>query len=173
MQQGESTYQGGTSQQTESQSSKKGQDNLENHASDGGQSRPTQGVPHTERPTAEEPKLIVATSSATSMPTDSADGRLGGWKNLGCYADSEQRILRGGIISGDNMTNSLCAEICSDSKFKYFGTEHGNECMCGESAAEVRGSAPGDCDMGCNGTPLGSQWESCGGFWFLNLWQRR
>lgn len=55
------------------------------------------------------------------------------------------------------MTLESCATFCKN--YKYFGTEYGGECYCGDSLASSSASAPlGDCNMVCTGNPL----EYCG-----------
>ncbi|KAK0728912.1 hypothetical protein B0T21DRAFT_394292 [Apiosordaria backusii] len=49
--------------------------------------------------------------------------QIPGWKYLGCYEDSKDRILMGDFKQRNDMTNSLCAGICTSQEYKYFGTE--------------------------------------------------
>jgi hypothetical protein len=55
------------------------------------------------------------------------------------------------------MTLESCATFCKS--YKYFGTEYGGECYCGDSLAPSSASAPlADCNMVCTGNAL----EYCG-----------
>lgn len=55
------------------------------------------------------------------------------------------------------MTLESCATFCKN--YRYFGTEYGAECYCGDSLAPSSASAAlSDCSMVCTGNPL----EFCG-----------
>ena len=61
------------------------------------------------------------------------------------------RALSSGTFYNDtSMTNEYCSERCSG--FKYFGTEYGQECYCGNSFNTGSVPAPAaDCSFPCPG----------------------
>ncbi|KAJ0324077.1 hypothetical protein Brms1b_001324 [Colletotrichum noveboracense] len=77
----------------------------------------------------------------------------------GCWTEGNgvRALSQNSYASHDNMTLEICAAFCSG--YKYFGTEYGGECYCGNFLASSSSSAPlSDCSMTCTG----NQYEYCG-----------
>lgn len=85
---------------------------------------------------------------------------------VGCWTEaSSGRALSQKKTSDDSMTNDFCANFCKG--YKYFGTEYGKECYCGNFLAESSKSAPlDDCQKPCSGDKL----QYCGGGSRLELY---
>lgn len=62
-------------------------------------------------------------SAVIATETTMMKKRIAGWSYVGCFEDSGDRILMGDFKQRNDMTNSLCANICTDQRYKYFGTE--------------------------------------------------
>jgi hypothetical protein len=100
---------------------------------------------------------------------------VSGWTYLGCYYDSEVRVLPDAFLSALNMTNEACSDFCStDGRHtQHFGTQVALQCYCGSASAAVLASrrAPDwACEQQCRGR--GGIREYCGGDWTLSLWER-
>ncbi|CAP71028.1 uncharacterized protein PODANS_6_3990 [Podospora anserina S mat+] len=70
------------------------------------------------------------------------------------------------------MTNLMCSRICAG--FKYFGTEIGIDCYCGNRIEERTPSAKAnewDCSVKCPGNNRGRK-EVCGGDWSISIWEK-
>lgn len=70
----------------------------------------------------------------------------------GCFQEpprDQGRALGAKSTSSDTMTIDSCASFCSG--FKYFGTEYGRECWCGNAIAPNSEPADGACTMPCAG----------------------
>lgn len=85
----------------------------------------------------------------------------------GCFLEgSNGRALDQMRFSFDNMTNEVCRSLCSS--YRYWGTEYGKECYCGNhihhGALEVPSSA---CDYPC----LGDSEDICSGISLLSIYQ--
>ncbi|KAK7956344.1 uncharacterized protein PG986_005566 [Apiospora aurea] len=84
--------------------------------------------------------------------------RIGNFTFAGCYAEGTNgRALNGKTRAQDTNTLDTCAAFCSG--FKYFGTEYGRECYCGDAlstGSTMDGIDQSDCKMGCaaNSTQL-------------------
>ncbi|KXT12676.1 hypothetical protein AC579_3275 [Pseudocercospora musae] len=109
-------------------------------------------------------------SSTTSKPTPTLVPKIGCWTHIGCYREVFGRALRVNkkILSYDNKsnnTNKACSDFCVG--HKYFATEYGSECYCGDTlepgCEEV---ADGRCKMKCSGNEL----AICGGSNGLSLY---
>ncbi|KAL5614718.1 hypothetical protein BROUX41_004813 [Berkeleyomyces rouxiae] len=90
--------------------------------------------------------VIVAASSAA-------------WSWLNCRTEGTSgRALTGAsFASGSSMTLESCAAFCDG--YKYFGTEYGSECYCGNSfSTGSTATNADDCSMTCSG----NQYEYCG-----------
>ena len=102
---------------------------------------------------------------ADSTVTDIA---VRGYKYHGCFADASARVLGdGGKIAPGEMTNQECASECSD--YKFFGTENGDQCYCGDKMAFETPASPWHCATHCAGNEEGA--ENCGGFFYLSVWK--
>lgn len=77
---------------------------------------------------------------------------------VGCQTEGNgTRALNGPTTAGGEMTNKACADFCKD--YKYFGTEYGSECYCGNTLDTSSKEAPvTECRMLCSGSNL----EYCG-----------
>ena len=114
----------------------------------------------------------TTSSSGTSTAPPTATGpttiqRAGSFGYIGCYTEgSNDRSLNGleNPVPGATLTVAKCAAACAS--FKYFGTEYGGECYCGNAIGTGSVLAPGGsdpsangCSMTCNGDPT----TYCGG----------
>lgn len=85
---------------------------------------------------------------------------------IGCYADSgAPHPLPSNIISTNDMTGAKCAQNCAG--FKYFGTEYGQECYCGDTIPATKVS-DADCSIPC----AGNNDELCGAGQRLTVYER-
>ncbi|KAF5522913.1 WSC domain-containing protein [Colletotrichum aenigma] len=102
----------------------------------------------------------TTTSSATStVPTLAQKATVAAYNLTGCWTEGNgvRALSQNSYASHDNMTLENCAAFCSG--YKYFGTEYGGECYCGNFLASSSSSAPlSDCSMTCTG----NQYEYCG-----------
>lgn len=58
-----------------------------------------------------------------------------GYEFSRCYTDkTTSRVLTGSTYFDDSLTNEKCATACAG--FKYFGTEYGRECYCGNTLSD-------------------------------------
>ncbi|KAK4180743.1 WSC domain-containing protein [Triangularia setosa] len=114
-------------------------------------------------------------SQTSSAPvTYSTNVVVDGYRYVGCYYDNDsQRLLIDQPVKGNSsMTNVMCSRICTG--FKYFGTEIGIDCYCGNSIAggAVNPKAnEWDCSVKCPGNNRGRK-EICGGDWSISIWER-
>ncbi|KAK4200217.1 hypothetical protein QBC40DRAFT_327092, partial [Triangularia verruculosa] len=122
--------------------------------------------------TDEQPAMTTDTTPIAVQDTRMKK-QISGWKYIGCFEDYGDRILMGDFKQQDDMTNSLCAEICDRHQYKYFGTEFYNQCMCGESVVKKVPASDWRCDKECCGNYAGEVFEPCGGEWFISLWERQ
>ncbi|KXT00318.1 hypothetical protein AC578_6465 [Pseudocercospora eumusae] len=121
-------------------------------------------------PTSTPPSSTPKSSSPTSKPTPTPVPQIGCWTHLGCYSEVLGRALRVNkkILSYDNKThntNKACSDFCAGHKF--FATEYGSECYCGDTLEP--GCEPvldGRCKMRCSGNEL----AVCGGREGLSLY---
>ncbi|KAH7318630.1 carboxy terminal WSC domain-containing protein [Stachybotrys elegans] len=100
------------------------------------------------------------TSSPTPRPTPSHRAEIGRYDLVGCWSEGVgSRALAAKHTASSDMTNDMCAEFCDE--YKYFGTEYGSECYCGNSLHSSSASAPqAECRMRCSGD--GSQFCGAG-----------
>jgi hypothetical protein len=89
---------------------------------------------------------------------------------VGCYREpprSQGRVLDDKNTGDDAMTTATCAAFCSD--FKYFGTEYGRECWCGNdiNANAAAAESVTECDKPCAGAAS----ELCGAGDRINVYQ--
>jgi len=109
-------------------------------------------------------RLSLYHDTTSAPPT--APGGIGSYAPLGCYTDKQtDRTLTAGLLRSSSMTIATCATFCSG--HKYFGTEWGIECWCGDvlsgSSAAVGAS---QCSMACGGSI-----ETCGNADRLSVYQ--
>ncbi|KAK5993286.1 WSC domain-containing protein [Cladobotryum mycophilum] len=94
---------------------------------------------------------------------------VGGFILTGCQTEGNgTRALSGAAIASGGMTNEQCANFCKD--FKYFGTEYGSECYCGDAIdVSSKEAPPAECKMLCSGNEL----EYCGAGNRLSLYTKQ
>ncbi|XP_019637351.1 PREDICTED: scavenger receptor cysteine-rich type 1 protein M130-like [Branchiostoma belcheri] len=99
----------------------------------------------------------------------SGKGALGGYSYMGCYADSDARVLP--YVENWDLfqTTSKCVDHCRNSGYEYAGTEFSWQCFCG-TAGNFASLAPavsdGECNMACPGKPS----ENCGSTWRISIY---
>lgn len=85
---------------------------------------------------------------------------VGNFSYAGCFSEAKQgRALTGNNRAADTTSLDSCMTFCK--AFKYFGTEYGRECYCGNSLNEgssMTGIAQTDCNMPC----AGNSSQACG-----------
>jgi hypothetical protein len=100
-----------------------------------------------------------------------AVAEVSGYQYLGCFFDSQSRILDAARTSADSMTVESCADYCSgisDSRFyRLIGVENSVECYCGDDYARDPGTSN---DGGCTVRCAGKTEELCGGVWHINIY---
>ncbi|KAM0332583.1 hypothetical protein ACHAQA_002867 [Verticillium albo-atrum] len=79
---------------------------------------------------------------------------VGPYSWVGCRTEATgARALGAKELANDQMTLESCQTFCTG--YKYFGTEYGRECFCGNSFATGSQVAPeSQCNMLCAGSPL-------------------
>ncbi|KAK3300574.1 uncharacterized protein B0H64DRAFT_18948 [Chaetomium fimeti] len=129
----------------------------------------------TDNPNPSSTSTSIPNASYIPPPPAPANIQVTGWTHLGCYYDSEVRVLPEAFVSSVNMTNEACAEHCTSDgrRTRNFGTQVAVQCYCGTATAAVLASrrAP---DWMCS-RQCGGRWgiaENCGGNWVLSLWER-
>jgi hypothetical protein len=91
-----------------------------------------------------------------------------GYNYSGCYTDSvNERVLQKAFYFDELMTVEKCNEYCDGTK--YFGTQYGGECYCGDEFAYDSSLVPeSECSFLCRGDKA----EFCGAANRLSLWTR-
>ncbi|KAK5658489.1 hypothetical protein OQA88_1880 [Cercophora sp. LCS_1] len=89
--------------------------------------------------------------AAPPQPSHPATVLDGAWSFSGCRTEATGvRALSSKGMASAGMTLEICAEFCQG--HKYFGTEYGAECYCGEDFEEGSVEAgEADCSMVCGG----------------------
>lgn len=89
------------------------------------------------------------TSTSTAAPTPTHVEAVGDYALVGCWAEiPDGRALSQRTRAGSDMTNEVCADVCSG--FRYFATQYSSECYCGSNVSPLSLSADlGDCSMPC------------------------
>ncbi|KAF2186183.1 heme peroxidase [Zopfia rhizophila CBS 207.26] len=110
-------------------------------------------------------RLNVFQSNTATPPSNPS---ISGYNFTGCYTDSvAQRTLNERVLFDDQMTIAKCATFCGGTK--YFGTEHGGECYCGNNFAHQSTAVPeSDCSFLCPG----NHGQYCGAENRLSLWTK-
>ncbi|PHH59323.1 hypothetical protein CDD81_3392 [Ophiocordyceps australis] len=82
----------------------------------------------------------------------------GAFHLVGCQSEGTgTRALADKVTAADDMTNAKCAGLCAG--YKFFGTEYGRECYCGNVLDASSKAAPAsECRMLCSGSAA----EYCG-----------
>lgn len=128
--------------------------------------------------TTESPESSVSqpaptgSSSATFVPPPEPNvGEVpGNWRYIGCFKDSQTRVLQGSNM-GDStigdMTNARCVQHCQEKGYSYAGTENRSECWCGKVLQSGSTKLPDSaCAMPCQS----SETECCGGAWKISVY---
>jgi hypothetical protein len=99
----------------------------------------------------------TSTSAAAAAPTHVE--AVGDYALVGCWNEiPDGRALSQRTHAGGEMTNEVCAGVCSG--FRYFATQYSSECYCGSSVSERSSPADlEDCSMACAADPS----SYCGG----------
>ncbi|KAF2475461.1 heme peroxidase [Lindgomyces ingoldianus] len=103
---------------------------------------------------------------STTITTPPANPVVAGYNYTGCHTDSvNNRVLNGVFLFDASMTVEMCVEFCKGTK--YFGTEYGGECYCGEKFVNPTSVVQeSNCSFVCGGNKK----EYCGGANRLSLW---
>lgn len=88
---------------------------------------------------------------------------------LGCYTDSNNRILNGSSASPSTNTIESCHASCASQSFAYSGVEYSSQCFCGNVL--VDGNPKANADSECNYACSGNSTEICGGYWRISIYQ--
>ncbi|KND93947.1 putative fungistatic metabolite [Tolypocladium ophioglossoides CBS 100239] len=94
---------------------------------------------------------------------------VGDYVLAGCQTEGNgTRALPDKATAADAMTNTQCAAFCKG--YKYFGTEYGRECYCGNKLDASSTVAPQkECRMLCGGSAL----EYCGASDRLSVYKKK
>ena len=91
------------------------------------------------------------------------------WNYLGCYRDDDKRVLNSTMYWGPgNNTVTGCANFCGG--YAFFGVELGAQCFCGVSLRAAANTKLAS-DTLCNYTCCADRTISCGGLWYLNIYE--
>ncbi|KAI1848042.1 hypothetical protein JX266_006155 [Neoarthrinium moseri] len=86
--------------------------------------------------------------------------------SLGCYTEaSSGRAIELASYSSNSMTTQSCAAFCAS--YRFFGTEYGRECFCGNALAASAVPTSSGCSMSCAGKPA----QTCGGASRISLYR--
>ncbi|KAH8885616.1 WSC-domain-containing protein [Thozetella sp. PMI_491] len=109
-------------------------------------------------------RLSLYYSNTVQGPSDPV--KIGSSTYFGCRTEGlGVRALSGASTANASMTLDLCASFCSG--FKYWGTEYGQECYCGNAFGFGSIPAgPGECNMPCSGNAS----QYCGAGQRLNVY---
>ncbi|KAJ9148434.1 WSC domain-containing protein [Pleurostoma richardsiae] len=111
-------------------------------------------------PTATATSSVSSSTVSSAVPTGTLGVKptVGKYSFVGCWTEGTGvRALSSNSYADDGMTLESCAAFCST--YKYFATEYGRECYCGDALADSSVSAAAaDCNMVCAGNP----YEYCG-----------
>lgn len=109
--------------------------------------------------------LDASTMLELKAQIDKLEAKMPQYTYKACYPDATSaRILNGASTSDSNMTASQCSVFCK--AFRYFGTQYGNQCFCGNELAATPVPVSG-CDWPCRGSNL----ENCGGNARMNTYE--
>lgn len=110
----------------------------------------------------------ITVFKSLTMYTPPANPLVFGYNYTGCFTDSVgARVLQLSHYFDSNMTIAKCATFCSGSK--YFGTQYGGECYCGDNFVNPTTNVQEkDCSFVCPG----NKEEYCGAGDRLSLWQK-
>ncbi|PFH62596.1 hypothetical protein XA68_12848 [Ophiocordyceps unilateralis] len=101
--------------------------------------------------------IPASTTASSSFPTPTPTGpaikkAVGRYSFQGCWTEATNgRALSGNSYADDRMTLEFCAAFCNG--FRYFATEYGRECFCGNSLGDGsnRAENQNDCSFSCPG----------------------
>lgn len=101
-----------------------------------------------------------ATTTLSPPPTQT------GYVQVGCYRDSDTRLLQSGQgADNSGRTQQSCFDQCSSQGYCYAGLENGNECWCGASLDSSASIDASQCSTPCTG----NGGTTCGGGWALSV----
>ncbi|ODA84052.1 hypothetical protein RJ55_02570 [Drechmeria coniospora] len=94
---------------------------------------------------------------------------VGDYVLVGCQTEGNgTRALADKTTAAEDMTNAKCADICKE--HRYFGTEYGRECYCGNLVDPSSKAAPQkECGMLCGGNAL----QFCGASNRLSVYTKK
>ncbi|GKT41139.1 WSC domain-containing protein [Colletotrichum spaethianum] len=107
------------------------------------------------------------TSTAPTATVPPTNERVGDWLSHGCYTEGEGvRALPARMYANDSLTLEVCGAFCQGTK--YFGTEYGRECWCGDEfgTGSILAVNQKDCSFPCGGDST----QFCGGSNRLNVY---
>jgi len=117
-------------------------------------------------------RLVSGTSTTTPPPTTttttSSTSPTSTWSSLGCYQDSNSRILSSYSTTSSSNTPSFCQSLCLSKGYSFAGTEYGQECYCGSA---LNNGAVSISSSNCNSPCAGNSAQNCGGAWAINVYQ--
>ncbi|KAJ5035425.1 uncharacterized protein L3040_007893 [Drepanopeziza brunnea f. sp. 'multigermtubi'] len=94
-----------------------------------------------------------------------------GWSYVGCYADTEDRVLTGiefANIGQHAVSNTKCAAYCESKGFTVAGTEWGGQCFCSNSLNGATKVDESNCSKACEGDSK----QICGGSMTLSIYSK-
>lgn len=95
--------------------------------------------------------------------------RAGPYRPVGCYKDSEQRVmtqLYSNVSAYRGMTTlQQCYKAAAAANYAYFAVEVGRECYGSNVLSQATALGPATCDIACAGR------GACGGAWALTLYE--
>ncbi|XP_078616879.1 uncharacterized protein LOC144885086 isoform X2 [Branchiostoma floridae x Branchiostoma japonicum] len=93
---------------------------------------------------------------------------LGGYTYVGCYADSDSRVLPYAEHWDIFQSTANCVNHCRKKGYEYAGTEFSWQCFCG-TGGNFASLAPAVSDDACNMACPGEPSENCGGTWRISV----
>ena len=114
-----------------------------------------------------EPSEICGGLDAISLYNDASTTDPLDATFLGCFDDSNSRLLDGVSISSTTLTIETCHTFCQEQNYALFGLEVGVDCFC----ADVFAYAPAS-NNPCSWTCGGDRKESCGGYLAIGVYNR-
>ncbi|XP_063446959.1 xylosyltransferase oxt-like [Mytilus trossulus] len=92
---------------------------------------------------------------------------------IGCFQDGPTRLFPVGPYTkwNNEMSTSICFDYCSSKNYKYFATEYGSQCFCGNgeklNSSQYPYKKKTDCNMAC----IGNAKQICGGNWRASVYR--
>jgi len=85
---------------------------------------------------------------------------------IGCFIDNTDRDLNGSQLVDGSMTPGLCFAYCKKLDFKYFATQFGKYCFCGDTYGKYGSVNYTECNFTC----AGDGGIDCGGTWHNSIY---